>query len=189
MRPPRADGRTPAGPRRLRATAAAGILGLLLLGVLGALPGAAAAQAPEPICVQCHESVSREVVDTWRSQNHGSNGVGCPVCHNTHEQDFRPQPQAGVCFGCHDVAAVHQGFTPETPGTRCMECHTANVHLLPGPGSWFQGGLPPEDLVAQPEAPPVSAAAGRLAAVVVVLVAAAAGIVIGLVLDRFVREL
>jgi len=57
----------------------------------------------EPICVTCHESVSKNVVVTWRSQNHGKNGVGCPTCHNTHDQGLISTPMAKVCFGCHDA--------------------------------------------------------------------------------------
>jgi Cytochrome c554 and c-prime len=144
----------------------------------------------EPICVTCHASVSPEVVRTWRSQNHGQHQVGCPVCHGGHDQDFHPLPLAEVCFGCHDVAKIHGGdFTPSTPGARCMECHTSNVHWLPGPESWFQGGLPPQDLVAGPPPPKVSAATGTVAGVVGALLAVAVGVLLGVVLNRFIRGL
>jgi hypothetical protein len=144
----------------------------------------------EPICVTCHSYVSADVVDTWRSQNHGRNGVGCPVCHGGHDKDFTPKPTAKVCFGCHDVRAAHPDFTPETPGKRCMECHTSNVHWLPGQQSWFQGGLPTSKLEESAQKPSdVSASAGRTTGVAVVILAAIAGLVAGLIFNRFVREL
>ena len=147
--------------------------------------------AGEPICVTCHESVTPEVVRTWRSQNHGKNHVGCPVCHGGHDAAFfHPKPAAGVCFTCHDVAKIHGGdFTPATPGARCMECHTSNVHWLPGPESWFQGGLPPQDLVAGPPPPPVSVAAGKAAGIIIALSAVAVGLLLGFMLNSFIRNL
>ena len=144
----------------------------------------------EPICVTCHEDVSRNVVETWRSQNHGRNGVSCTACHNSHEQDFTPHPLSDVCFGCHDVVAIHPDFTPDTPAARCMECHTANVHWRADPSSWFYGGLPREDLTGSgEETAGVSASAGRATGLAVVAVALALGVAAGFVVDRFVRGL
>ena len=146
--------------------------------------------AGEPVCVVCHANVSPEVVATWRTQNHGRAKVGCPLCHNSHDQDFRPNPRAELCFGCHDVKRIHGDFTEETPAKRCMECHTGNIHLLPGPDSWFFGGLPKEKLESTgPQQGQVAASTGRATGVVVVALAAAFGIVAGLILDRFVRNL
>lgn len=144
----------------------------------------------EPICVTCHDDVSHDVVETWRSQNHGRNGVGCPVCHNSHDQDFTPRPLASVCFGCHDVAVIHPNFTPETPAATCMDCHTANVHWLAGLSSWFYSGLPREDLTgSNEETVGVSASTGRVTGLVVVAVALVLGLVAGFVADHFVRGL
>jgi nitrate/TMAO reductase-like tetraheme cytochrome c subunit len=170
-------------------------LALLLVGAGSALAQTTTttvvtAPAGEPICVTCHSYVSADVVDTWRSQNHGRKGVACPACHGGHDKDFTPKPMAKVCFGCHDVKAAHPDFTPETPGKRCMECHTANVHWLPGQQSWFQGGLPTSKLEQSTQKPAeVSASAGRTAGVIVVIIAAIAGLIAGLVFNRFVREL
>ena len=173
----------------------AALLGLLTVG--GGVASAenapvtvVTAPAGEPICVTCHAYVSADVVDTWRSQNHGRNGVGCPTCHNGHDKDFTPKPTAKVCFGCHDVGTIHPDFKPTTPGKRCMECHTANVHWLPGEQSWFQGGLPTSKLEESTQKPSdVSTDAGQTAGVVVVAVAAVVGLIFGLIFDRFVREL
>jgi hypothetical protein len=144
----------------------------------------------EPICVGCHEGVSLNVVITWRDQSHGRNGVGCQACHNTHDQDFTPHPLSGVCFGCHDVAAIHPDFTVETPAARCMECHTANIHWRADSSSWFYGGLPRDALAgSQEETQGVSASAGRAVGFLVVALALALGLVIGFVVDRFVRGL
>jgi hypothetical protein len=171
------------------------VLALLLVGAGSALAETTTttvvtAPAGEPICVTCHSYVSADVVDTWRSQNHGRKGVACPACHGGHDKDFTPKPMAKVCFGCHDVKAAHPDFTPETPGKRCMECHTANVHWLPGQQSWFQGGLPTSKLEQSTQKPAeVSASAGRTAGVIVVIIAAIAGLIAGLVFNRFVREL
>lgn len=179
------------------AAAALGLLAVLVLLLVGA--GGAVAETPttlgtapagEPICVTCHSYVSADVVDTWRSQNHGRNGVACPVCHGGHDKDFTPKPMAKVCFDCHDVKAIHPDFTLETPGKRCMECHTANIHWLPGQQSWFQGGLPTSKLEESAQKPSdVSASAGQVTGVIVVIIATIAGLVAGLVFNRFVREL
>ncbi len=169
------------------------------IGVIDAPAGAEDGSAPvtvattpegEPICVTCHDDVSRNVVETWRSQNHGRNGVSCAECHNSHEQDFTPHPLSAVCFGCHDVAAIHPDFTPETEAARCMECHTANVHWRADSSSWFYGGLPREDLGGSAEETAgVSASAGRATGLVVVAVALLLGLAAGFVADRFVRGL
>ncbi|MCZ7664157.1 MAG: hypothetical protein M5U22_15050 [Thermoleophilia bacterium] len=150
----------------------------------------ATAPEGEPICVTCHTNVSPEVVATWRTQNHGRAQVGCPTCHNSHDRDFRPEPLAEVCYGCHDVDRIHPDFTEQTPASRCMDCHTGNVHLLAGPDSWFFGGLPPTKLEGeQPGESQVAASTGRAAGILVVALAVVFGTLIGLVLDRFVRNL
>jgi hypothetical protein len=181
---------------RVRSALTIGALALLACLALASVGAAATSTTVEttpegePICVTCHASVSPEVVRTWRSQNHGQHKVGCPVCHGGHDQEFHPLPLAEVCFGCHDIAKIHGGdFTPATPGARCMECHTSNVHWLPGPESWFQGGLPPQDLVAGPPPPKVSAATGTVAGIVGALLAVALGVLLGVVLNRFIRGL
>ncbi len=157
-------------------------------------PSVAQAADGDPICVSCHSSVSLEVVETWRSQNHGRSGVTCEACHNTHDSDFTPKPTVAVCMGCHDVAAIHSGFLPETPAARCMDCHTSNVHLLPGQASWFYSGLPPEKLAGGDggnggEEGGMAASTGRGAGVIVAAVAVVLGLLVGVVLDRFVRNL
>jgi len=130
------------------------------------------------------------VVTSWRSQNHGRNGVACPVCHNTHDADFRPNPTAAVCLQCHQLAQVHPDMTAETPGSRCMECHTANVHLMPGQESWFEGGLPRSRLIADqpPPAGQVSGSTARVAAVVLLVVAVAVGLALGWLFIRLTRS-
>ena len=112
-----------------------------------------------------------------------------PSVTASHDQDFTPKPLAEVCFGCHDVQTIHPDFTPETPGKRCMECHTSNVHWLPGQESWFQGGLPPQNLVAGPPPSKVSAATGVAAGIIVALLAVALGVLLGFVLNRFIHNL
>ncbi len=169
------------------------IVTAFVLFVLGEPPVAQAAEG-DPICVSCHSSVSLEVVETWRSQNHGRNGVTCETCHNTHDSDFRPKPTVAVCMSCHDVAAIHSGFLPETPAARCMDCHTSNVHLLPGQASWFYSGLPPEKLAGGDggnggDQGAIASSTGRGAGVIVAAAAVVLGLLVGLVLDRFVRNL
>jgi len=189
------DGGEPRGTSGTRAPrAAAGVLALAL--VLAAvavllLSGVASSQTPsylttpttapgDPFCVGCHAFVSNDVVTTWRSQNHGRKGVACPVCHHTHDSDFRPNPKAAVCFECHPVAKIHPDLSPTLPAGRCMECHTANVHVLPGQESWFQGGLPLSKLAAQPATGQASPGTGRVAAAIVVALALVVGVVVGL---------
>jgi|GEM_PF-1844272 len=176
-------------------------LGLLALALLAALVviigfSAAPAWAQEgsegevPVCVKCHEYVSAEVASTWITQNHGRNGVECSTCHNSHGNSFEPNPTAGICFGCHDVPEIHPDFSVETPGKRCMECHTANIHLMPGQGSWFQGGLSKEKLEASGKAESAFGSGfGRWAGILVVALTVLLGLAVGLVMDRFVREL
>lgn len=176
----------------------AGVIALVLLAVALVLimVPAAPVQAQEesadggPICVGCHQYVSTEVAETWATQNHGRNGVECAVCHSTHEEGIQPNPTARVCFGCHDVDEIHPDFTGETPGERCMECHTSNVHRMPGEGSWFQGGLSREKLESsqKPESA-FSEGAGRYAGIAVVILAAVVGLIFGFIMDRFVRNL
>lgn len=184
----------------MRRTLLPGLITLLALAVLllGALPAVAqdegestiTTQPGDPICVTCHGSVSNDVVTSWRSQNHGQARVGCPTCHNTHAEEFRPNPKADVCAGCHDIKAAHPDMGPETPGSRCMECHTANVHLMPGEESWFQGGLPREDLSGEqpPPAGQVPPATARVAAGVLLAFAIAAGLVMGWLFVRLTRK-
>ncbi|MHB9148942.1 MAG: multiheme c-type cytochrome [Thermoleophilia bacterium] len=161
-----------------------------VLFLLGAPPAAQAADG-DPICVSCHTSVSLDVVETWRSQNHGRNGVTCEKCHGTHDSDFTPKPTVQVCVGCHDVASIHEGFLPETPAARCMDCHTSNVHLLPGQASWFYSGLPPDKLAGEDGGGQggIAGSTGRGAGVIGAAVAVVLGLLFGLVLDRFVRSL
>lgn len=189
------------GPFRRRAvlrTVSALLLALPLVLLLALAPGAQAQDEGttittlpgDPVCVTCHASVSNDVVTTWRTQNHGRNQVACPVCHNTHETDFRPNPTAAVCLDCHQLAQVHPDMTAETPGERCMECHTANVHLMPGPESWFKGGLPRSRLA--PDQPPpagqVSASTARVASLSLLVVAVAVGLALGWVFVRLTRN-
>jgi hypothetical protein len=159
---------------------------MLVVGMAGAAP----AGGDEPICVTCHSNVSLEVVQTWRSQNHGRNGVSCEVCHNTHDREFRPKPTVQVCMGCHEVATIHPDFLPETPAERCMDCHTSNVHLYPGQASWFYSGLPPEKLDGTPDpGNEIAGSTGRSAGVVGAVVAVVFGLLLGFLFDRFVRNL
>ncbi|MHB1344687.1 MAG: multiheme c-type cytochrome [Thermoleophilia bacterium] len=161
---------------------------VLTLAVAG--PASAAVGDDEPVCVTCHTSVSLEVVTSWRSQNHGRNGVSCEVCHNTHDREFRAKPTTEVCMGCHDVESIHQGFLPETPAERCMDCHTSNVHLYPGQASWFYSGLPPEKLEGgEDPGPQIAGSTGRAAGVAGAVVTVVFGLLAGLLIDRFVRNL
>ncbi|MBU2603160.1 MAG: hypothetical protein KKA32_13495 [Actinobacteria bacterium] len=169
---------------------------LLLLGTAGsalAETGTTPTTLPgDPICVSCHGAVSREIVDTWRTQNHGRNGVSCEACHNTHGGDFRPSPDVGVCMGCHDVDAIHPDFRAETSAGRCMDCHTSNVHLRAGVSSWFYSGLTQEKLEGDQEpreGVDVAASTGRTVGVVVAAVTIVLGLVGGFLIDRFARNL
>jgi hypothetical protein len=169
--------------------ASAALVAVFLILVLA--PGSARAAEGDPICVDCHNYVSLEVVDTWRSQNHGSNGVTCDVCHNTHDSDFRPFPTVEVCMGCHEVESIHQGFLPDTPAAACMDCHTSNVHLYPGQASWFYSGLTEEKLAGEDTDPTgeIAPSTGRRAAVVGAVIAVVLGLALGFLMDRFVRNL
>ncbi len=171
---------------------------LLLMGTAGSAAAVTSATPPttlpgDPICVTCHSGVSKEIVDTWRTQNHGRNGVTCEVCHSTHDGgDFTPSPNVGICMGCHDVDSIHPDFTAETSAGRCMDCHTSNVHLRAGVSSWFYGGLSPEKLEGggEPrEGVDVAASTGRTVGVVVAAVTILVGLVGGFLIDRFARNL
>jgi hypothetical protein len=85
--------------------------------------------------------------------------------------------------------AIHGEFAPESAAEQCMDCHTANVHLLAGPESWFQGGLPPEDLAGETESEGISSRAAAGIAFVAVVAAALVGLGAGWLLNRFVRDI
>lgn len=184
-----------ASEKGLLGLAFAGLLAMMLTALLFAAP-AFAQDAESPVyttedCLECHAFVSADIISSWQNQNHGRNDVGCPVCHNNHVQDFRPSPTVAVCMECHDVEAAHPGgFTPEDEAARCMECHAANVHLPPGEGSWLNAGLPPERLTEDPRpASTITEAQAQVSSAIVVILALFTGLVLGLLMDRFVRNL
>jgi len=178
------------GVRLIRIPAVGVLAGLVLLFLAGTAWAQTAEEVSPKVCTECHAFVSQDVVNSWQAQNHGQNGVGCPVCHATHEQDFRPSPTVAICMECHDVPAVHPGYAADDSAGVCMECHSSNIHVLPGEGSWFLAGLPPEQLEATPQPESVfSLGEARTVAIVVVLVGAVSGVLFGLVLDRFIRNL
>jgi hypothetical protein len=169
---------------------------VLLASVASALAQAGQGQAPaaepgEPNCIDCHRFVSADVVETWRDQAHGRNDVGCPECHNSHEEDFRPNPLVALCAGCHDVRQIHPDFSDELPAERCMDCHQANVHWYPGEGSWFTAGLPPERLEETSSGPEnsISPSQARTVGIAVVMIAAFAGLVFGYFMNQLLRKL
>lgn len=61
-------------------------------------------------CVNCHKSVTPNIVSDWQLSKHSQNEVGCPACHGDQHKS------------AHDTANVKIP-TPET----CAECHKDQV--------------------------------------------------------------
>jgi hypothetical protein len=157
----------------------------------GGLGQAAPTEPGEPECINCHRFVSADVVETWRDQAHGRNEVGCPACHNSHQEDFMPNPTVAVCSECHQVREVHPEYQDSVPAERCMDCHQGNIHWYPGEGSWFVSGLPPERLEQATTRPEnsISPSQARAAGIVVVGLAAIMGLAVGYLLNRLIKQL
>jgi len=83
------------------------IKAIVLVLTLGAF---AAPQAKPDTCTDCHKQVSPNIVVDWQNSKHGSNGVGCAVCHGPDHK------------GKEDSAKTKMP-TPET----CKMCHTKQV--------------------------------------------------------------
>ncbi len=60
-------------------------------------------------------------------------GVSCSDCHDPHSGDLYLQGNA-LCIGCHEPASydspVHTHHAPESPGSRCIDCHmTSRIYM------------------------------------------------------------
>jgi len=102
-----------------------------------------------PLCVQCHEGITPDIVADWRASRHARNDrpVYCSECHgNDHRRLRMPTPE--VCGGCHRkqhgefldearygfpshvlameraVDAPHFADKPKAEVQSCTQCHS-----------------------------------------------------------------
>jgi hypothetical protein len=133
------------GIRRLHLTRVA--LGALVLAALVSLEpaGAARAQQPETVCIQCHGGLPERLgapVSLWRQSIHAQNGISCNSCHGGDPKDaaMAMNPARGFigvpkepdipafCGRCHpgvlkDYLASAHGQALGSGGPTCITCH------------------------------------------------------------------
>ena len=124
------------------------VWGAVILAIL-ALPqlaGAAAAEQPETVCIQCHGSLPDQLgapVKLWRTSIHAENGISCNACHGGDPKDaadamnrtrgFLGAPKEvevpAFCGRCHpgvmkDYLASAHGMALGKGGPNCVTCHS-----------------------------------------------------------------
>jgi uncharacterized CHY-type Zn-finger protein len=74
-------------------------------------------------CLECHRSLSSEIVADWEKSKHGTRQVPCVTCHNAVGANFLRKPGAEKCVACHaeEVESVRQ---PAMRVKDCFACHT-----------------------------------------------------------------
>ncbi|GIU80029.1 MAG: hypothetical protein KatS3mg005_3267 [Bryobacteraceae bacterium] len=96
-------------------------------------------------CIECHRSLSSEIVADWEKSKHGTRQVPCVTCHNAVGANFLRKPGAEKCVACHpgEVESVRQ------PGMRVKECFACHAPhgLNPHRSLWHKpsnskGGAP-----------------------------------------------
>ena len=80
-------------------------IAVLSISLFLSFPAAAAAE-----CLDCHNELSRNIVDDWRQSRHGEAGIGCDACH-------------GASHVTKDDVAKVAFPTPDT----CGQCHADRV--------------------------------------------------------------
>ena len=110
------------------------------------LAGAAAAEQPETVCIQCHGSLPDQLgapVKLWRTSIHAENGISCNACHGGDPKDaadamnrargFLGAPKEvevpAFCGRCHpgvmkDYLASAHGMALGKGGPNCVTCHS-----------------------------------------------------------------
>lgn len=76
-------------------------------------------------CVECHTTMTPDVVSRWQGSLHGKANVKCYVCHGDAREEFHAAGDAARCTGCHAGKAVDFTARPEH---NCFDCH--NGHTL-----------------------------------------------------------
>lgn len=123
------------------------VWGAVLLAALSLpqLAGAATAEQPEIVCIQCHSSLPDKLgapVKLWRTSIHAENGISCNACHGGDPKDaadamnrsrgFLGAPKEGdipaFCGRCHpgvrkDYLASAHGRALGKGGPTCVTCH------------------------------------------------------------------
>lgn len=103
---------------------------LLILAVAAATAQRKPAPPPHPDiggasgeCLECHRSLSPEIVADWEASKHGTRMVPCITCHNAVGANFLRRPGAEKCVACHaeQVADIRQAAMK---GKDCFSCHT-----------------------------------------------------------------
>lgn len=103
---------------------------LLILAVAAAMAQRKQAPPPHPDiggasgeCLECHRSLSAEIVADWESSKHGTRMVPCITCHNAVGANFLRRPGAEKCVACHARQAEDlKGAGMK--GKDCFSCHT-----------------------------------------------------------------
>lgn len=59
-------------------------------------------------CVSCHKTLSPGIVADWQASKHGTNGVGCSVCHTDQHKSAADVAKACIptpetCAACHET--------------------------------------------------------------------------------------
>jgi hypothetical protein len=104
---------------------------ILLLILAAAMAAAQRKQAPphpdiggaSGECLQCHRSLSAEIVADWEASKHGTRMVPCITCHNTVGATFLRRPGAEKCVACH-ARQVDDLRSAGMKGKDCFSCHT-----------------------------------------------------------------
>jgi hypothetical protein len=74
-------------------------------------------------CLDCHRSLSSEIVADWEGSKHGTRGVPCVTCHNAVGANFLRRPGAEKCVACH-ARQVEDLRSAGMKGKNCFSCHT-----------------------------------------------------------------
>lgn len=58
-------------------------------------------------CVECHKSISTNIVSDWQISRHGQVGLGCSICHGSEHSSASDVnkvqiPTPDTCAGCHE---------------------------------------------------------------------------------------
>lgn len=97
--------------RRVIMASAVVVLWFLLIGLPGATAELPLSQATQS-CLKCHESMSPNLVESWRKSSHAQHGIGCFECHQANASD----PDAIPDHNGHIISTL---VTPND----CGRCH------------------------------------------------------------------
>ncbi len=74
-------------------------------------------------CLECHETMTPQVVGDWEEGSHGLVNVGCYICHGDGEVEFHAKPSSESCLSCHSRKAVD---FESLPVDGCFGCHSGH---------------------------------------------------------------